>query len=319
MNKKYKLLLSVLMVFPFLTACSADAEKENDISETLELFELMNEKLDAVESFTATCLFNIEGEYTLGDDVETNNKFIVISETNEEVYLKNNSVHTETFTKLSVNENDKNEIIEQYFIPKEYGEYYHYLLHNVDAEDNEWIETTLTKKDASSIMYNTGYINDWISLLELFDTGVEIVEDEEKSIYRVTGNFTKEQLTTILAVDVLNGFYNRFLLFLEEDIPVELFVDSETILPVKIKIDVESAFQSEDIYITSSEVYFEFNSFDHTPEIQVPKRISVTSKNNDVAIVALNGSDLFGRYFSSPELEPQTEQIETTNSTNDRK
>lgn len=280
-----------------LSGCMTGGDEEDKEVSVEEVLGNMEKALGNAESFSGTTLFQMDGTY---QDTDKEYKAVVLSEVNEEVYLKNMSIHSETYSKMTVNDKIKSETLEEYYVPLKYGDYdYYYLMDTGNETKTEWVHDVIGKKEASGVKYEAGLIKNWKGMKGL-SLEQDTVQENGQSYYALNGKVDKGVIADMLCGDIFGGFYGDLMRNVGEEAEMNVKVHTETFLPAEIEINMNECVQMTGLNTNLVTLTQVFHSFGKVDDIHIPKKVSITSIEKDGNNGLVNNvKDLFEKYINN--------------------
>jgi len=183
--------------------------------------------------------------------------------------------HTETFSRILVDNTSTREDTETYVVPLDNG----YFEFSYNVETDEWTQQKLTQAEALALPLKTCLLQDWDAFFRVANLDGEGVDCNHK----ITNMYTAEMSASVLQEVFPDGIFGSFLYsmeqLLEDKVHCSVYIDQTTFLPVQMVLDFQEAFTVSDMNFDNAIITVDYDEWGGVGEISVPKKVSVVASD----------------------------------------
>lgn len=154
-----------------------------------------------------------------------------------------------------------------------------YILYEYDATADEWHRTTLTRAEALALPLRSGLVQDWNALFSKLRLDVSGASVNNRPVNIFTGEVSSSIIQELIGEKIFGSFLYSAEQLLNDNIPIELAIDTETYLPVQIVINFADEFIVNDMVFDSASIVVDYSNWNDYTKIDVPKKIAIVSND----------------------------------------
>lgn len=265
LNRILSGLTGAALLIGCLTGCSGTASSEQE-----DYHVLLQNNLAAATSVETSILVDLQasaGSY----GTQSNHNVSLSSDITISSTFNPMEYHAELFSRITV-DNIVSKDDQDIYVKQEDENYYEYAY---ISDTEEWERTKLSLVEVQAIPLRTGMIQDWDALLSNLSEESSTVSYNDADCYVYTGETKADILQQLFGNGIFGSFMYTTEHLLEDELPCEVYINSETNLPEGIELEISNSFIVDDLDFSSGTISVTYSNWNSISEVSVPKKVTV--------------------------------------------